>query len=54
MWNQIKYPLEIFVTLIGGIGYVIFHKKLAANAWFISTLLVTLLFYVFWESKYRG
>jgi uncharacterized protein len=52
MWNQIKYPLEIFVTLAGGIGYVIFHKKLAANAWFIITLLVVLLFYAFWESKF--
>ena len=52
MWNKIKYPLEIFATLAGGIGYVIFHKKLAANAWFIITLLVALLFYAFWESKF--
>ena len=52
MWNKIKYHLEIFVTLAGGIGYAVFHKKLAFNAWFIVPLLFGLLLYAFLESKY--
>ena len=52
MWNKIKYPLEVIVTLTGGVGYVVFHKKLAFNVWFILPLLVFLVLYAFLESKY--
>jgi uncharacterized protein len=52
MWNKIKYHIEIIFTLAGGIGYAIFHKKLAVNAWFIGPLSLCLLMYAFLESRF--
>jgi len=52
MWNNIKYRLEIIVTLTAGIVYAAFHKTLAFNAWFIIPLLFSLVLYAFLESKY--
>ncbi|MEO0797094.1 MAG: CPBP family glutamic-type intramembrane protease [Verrucomicrobiota bacterium] len=52
MWNRIKYPLEIIVTLTGGIGYAVFHQRLAFNAWFIVPLLFVLVLYAYLESRF--
>ncbi len=52
MWNKIKYHLEIVFTLAGGIGYAIFRKELAVNAWFIIPLSFCLLAYAFLESRF--
>jgi len=52
MWNTAKYHIEIICTVAGCLGYVVFHQKLVANAWFIVPLFFTLLVYVLLEFRF--
>ena len=52
MWDKIKYPLELVVIFAGVVGYAVFHKVLAFNAWFIVPLLGLLVAYIVLESRY--